>query len=136
MVDRRRCDVVGVAEPRLVTAFGTIADPRHGAEARHRDRSRLRPVSKIMAVDTSDRVVASDDQQHRLGQGVAVEDCPALEHGLGVFGNEVAPLVERPGARFGDENAAAWGLVVGVGVDEAVASEVQGWSARQRPLAR
>ena len=87
-------DVVGVADPRLVPALGTLVEP-----ARARRAPAARPSREALAGDQvvqrelGDGVARPRDEQQRAPlQLRPVQDGEVLQHGLGVLGEQVAPV--------------------------------------------
>ena len=96
------------------------------------------PVAQVVDGDLADRVPGPRRRAaRRRSSSGAVEDRVALEHGLGVLGHEVGPVVGRRGRRASSRASRPRGRVaVGEDVDPAVAADLQRRCWRRRPPAR
>ncbi len=123
-LDARRRGVVGVAEPGLVAALGTLADAADGAQPGSRHLADALAGDQVVHRDLADRVAGPADEHDRPVE--AVEDREVRQHGLVVLRDQVAPVLEPRVGRVGHADAGTRGLPVGEDVQAAVAAEVQG----------
>jgi hypothetical protein len=58
--------VVGVSEPRFVTAFWTVAKPGDGAYSWHRNGAHFLAIEQKVSRDLAHRMVAARNEEYRL----------------------------------------------------------------------
>ena len=101
---------VGVADPGLVAALGVLGQAAERPDAGQGDAALPLPGRQVVHGDLADRVPAS----RRPAAAGASSSSPsstayAVEHRLGVLGQQVVPGVGRRAARVGDGEPAAGG---------------------------